>query len=149
MYVGYRYYDTLDRDVLFSFGHGLSYTTFSTDALKIEADDKTLLVSVGVTNTGNISGSEVLQVYVAHETPSIRRPKKELKGFKKVYLEPGARESVDISADIRYATSFWDEYKGAWKSESGKYKVLVGSGSQGAFLEGHFQIDKTVYWKGL
>lgn len=150
IYVGYRWYAMLDLPVLFPFGHGLSYTTFSYSDLKVSKDDKNLKVSVRVTNTGSLSGGEVVQVYVSQEKPSIKRPKKELKGFKKVVLEKGESKVVEVIIETKYATSFWDEIRAAWVSESGKYEVSVGGTSEEAGLvKAGFEIGKTAWWNGL
>ncbi|KAF5250101.1 hypothetical protein FANTH_4654 [Fusarium anthophilum] len=86
IYVGYRYYEKVDRDVLYPFGHGLSYTTFTYDKLNVTSSH----VSFDITNSGSVPGAEVSQLYIAADeaTSSIQRPKKELKGFKKTYLQP-------------------------------------------------------------
>ncbi|KAG5773278.1 hypothetical protein H9Q73_012177 [Fusarium xylarioides] len=95
VYVGYRYYEKVERDVLYSFGHGLSYTTFTYDNLHVESSH----VSFEVTNSGSVAGAEVSQLYIAADesTSSIQRPKKELKGFKKTHLQP---VNVDMANNI-------------------------------------------------
>ena len=149
VFVGYRFYDSTEKEVLFPFGHGLSYSTFEIADLGVQLVDHAVKVTVKVTNSGAIAGSEVVQLYVAQQKPSIRRPRKELKGFLKVHLQPGESAHVDISIDVKYATSFWDESKDSWKSEGGDYNVLVGNSSQGQLLESCFNTSSTVYWKGL
>ncbi len=135
VFVGYRWFDSADIDVLFPFGHGLSYTTFSfsdatvdgeTDA---DADDFALTVSIEVTNTGNRAGSEVVQVYVRDLESSVVRPDKELKGFAKVALEPGESETVTIEFDKR-AFAFWDTASHNWQVEAGDFEILVGASSR-------------------
>lgn len=150
VYVGYRWYEMLDLPVLFPFGHGLSYTSFSFSDLSIKKKDKTLEISVKVTNTGTIKGAEVVQVYVSQKNPSIKRPKKELKGFAKVLLEGGESKIVDVPIEIKYAASFWDEIRNAWVVEKDTYEVIVGNGSieQGS-VKGGFEIEKTSWWNGL
>jgi beta-glucosidase len=151
IYVGYRWYEMLDLPVLFPFGHGLSYTAFSYSDLAVTRTEKDLKVSVKVANTGSLAGAEVVQIYVSQEKPSIKRPKKELKGFKKVALEKGESKVVEVSVETKYATSFWDEIRAAWISESGKYEVSVGGTSEeGGLLKGaFFEVGKTGWWNGL
>lgn len=150
VYIGYRWYEMLDLPVLFPFGHGLSYTTFEISDLKVQKSDKEVNVSVKVSNTGSISGAEVVQVYVSQKNPSIRRPKKELKGFKKVFLEKGESKVVEVAIETKYATSFWDEIRNAWVSEKDTYEVIVGDSSEevGA-VKASFEVAKTSWWNGL
>src|SRR5690606_39821158 len=93
IYVGYRYYDTAEKEVLFPFGHGLSYTTFRYDNLRLSAAEirvgEPLRVTVSVTNTGPRAGKEIVQLYVRDVAPRTFRPVHELKDFAKVALEPG------------------------------------------------------------
>nr|AIA90992.1 CAZy families GH3 protein [uncultured Meiothermus sp.] len=92
-YIGYRYYDARRMQVQYPFGYGLSYTTFAYSNLRTESDTfrdvDGLTVSVDITNTGDITGKEVVQIYVHDVTSSLPRPPKELKGFAKVHLDPG------------------------------------------------------------
>lgn len=176
VYVGYRWYDTLDIEPLFPFGHGISYTTFEVSDLEVsdasaqtnghangnntitvqEADS--LTVRVKVANTGSRAGSEVVQVYVtpAARTPltsttrdTITRPKKEMKGFTKVTLEAGASATAEISLDVLRATSYWSEMEDCWRSDAGSYGILVGTSSRGEFLEKTVKVEKSRTWKGL
>ncbi|KAN0113084.1 glycoside hydrolase family 3 protein [Hyaloscypha variabilis] len=150
VYIGYRYYEQLELPVLFPFGHGLSYTTFSFSDLKVEKTDKELKVIVKISNTGSVAGAEVAEVYISQKNPSIRRPKKELKGFKKVFLEKGESKVVEVVIETKYATSFWDEIRNAWVSEKDTYEVIVGGNSEeiGA-VKGSFEVEKTTWWNGL
>lgn len=106
--------------------------------------------SVSVTNTGDRAGAEVVQVYISADakTTSIARPKKELKGFRKVFLQPGELKRVRIPLD-RFSTSFWDEVLGSWVSEKGLYSVQVGRSSAEILLEGVYEIKETSTWSGL
>jgi beta-glucosidase len=151
VYIGYRWYEMLDLPVLFPFGHGLSYTSFNFSDLTVSKSDKDVKVSVRVTNTGDREGAEVVQVYVAQKNPSIRRPKKELKGFKKVLLEKGESKVVEVSVEVKYAASFWDEIRNAWVLEKDGYEVLVGGSSdvESGLLKGEFEVEKTSWWNGL
>ncbi|RDW64974.1 beta-glucosidase-5 [Coleophoma cylindrospora] len=150
VYVGYRYFEKVGIKPLFPFGHGLSYTTFQHSDLKVQKiSSKEVAIVTKVTNTGSRAGAEVLQVYLAHTAPKIRRPAKELKGFEKVFLQPGESALVEIVLDLPGATSFWDEYNEKWCSQEGVYKVLVGSSSAGSLLESSFDVEKTSFWLGL
>jgi beta-glucosidase len=149
VYVGYRWYEMLDLLTLFPFGHGLSYTTFEVADLKVEKTEKDLNVSVKVTNTGDIAGAEVVQVYVAQKKPSIRRPVKELKGFKKIFLEKGESKTVEVPIEVKYAASFWDEVRNAWIVEKDEYAVLVGTSSKEVPLKKTFDVEKTFWWSGI
>ncbi|KAF4498057.1 beta-glucosidase [Fusarium agapanthi] len=143
VHVGYRWYDTLDIEPLFPFGHGLSYTTFELSDLHVEehvvSESKKLAVNVTVTNTGSRSGAAVVQVYAKppHPTPlaasaldTITRSSKELKGFAKIDLGVGASGVAKIELDVLRATSYWSEREDYWYSEAGDYTVLVGMSSR-------------------
>lgn len=139
----------LDLAPLFPFGHGLSYTTFSISDLAVAKDEKNVKVSVKVTNTGELAGAEVVQVYVSQKKPSIKRPVKELKGFSKVFLEKGESRTVEVDIETKYATSFWDEVRDSWIVEKDTYEVLVGSTSAEIVQKGSFEVGQTSWWKGL
>lgn len=127
--VGYRWYDTKKIMPLYSFGYGLSYTTFSYKNLTvIKKPGKQATVNITLKNTGNRAGAEVVQVYVKQEKPTVERPEKELKAFKKIFLRPG--ESKVITMPLTQASfSYFDEKKNDWVADSGKYDILVGSSS--------------------
>lgn len=132
IFVGYRGYEHNGTKVLFPFGHGLSYTTFDYSDVRVDrrtmgADD-TLTVSVDVTNTGSRAGAEVVQLYIADRKSSLPRPNKELKGFDKVFLQPGERATVTFTVD-RSALSFYDDRRGEWVAEKGDFEALVGASS--------------------
>ncbi len=132
IFVGYRYYDKKDVEPLFPFGHGLSYTTFAYSDPQVPATveaGEPVRVSVTVTNTGAVAGQEVVQVYVGDPVSSLVRPPKELKGFKKVHLEPGQSAVVEFTLDER-ALSFYDPYRGQWVAEPGAFTVSFGSSSR-------------------
>lgn len=149
VYVGYRFYEKCKREVAFPFGHGLSYTTFTLSSFSLQETDDTLTVTLDVHNGGNVDGAEVVQVYVAQELPSIWRPIKELKGFRKVFVHSGKSERVTIPISRKYATSFWDEHRHAWVQEKGQYTVLVGNSSAHTPLSATFHIGQTSWWTGL
>lgn len=134
IYVGYRYYDARKMDVLFPFGFGLSYTTFSLSDLRLSSDTLreggSLTVQVDVTNTGHCAGAEVVQVYVGFNgEDTVGRPCRELRGFEKVRLQPGERKTVSVSLDLR-AFSYYEERIHDWYAESGEYTVFVGTSSR-------------------
>jgi beta-glucosidase len=133
IYVGYRYYDTVGQDVLFPFGHGLSYTTFEYADLKVSADqfeaqDK-ISVTFKVRNTGIMAGQEVVQVYVRDIESSAFRPEKELKGFAKVALEPGEEKAISTELDQR-AFAYYNPDLGDWHVEAGDFEIVVGASAQ-------------------
>lgn len=150
VYVGYRYYEQLEIEPLFAFGHGLSYTTFALSDLSLQQkEDNGLSIRCKLENTGDREGSEVVQVYIAPVSPPIKRPVKELKGFTKTSLKSGESADVAIDIDIVRATSFWDEKESRWVSSAGEYRILVGTSSVGEFLETSVRLQKTKYWNGL
>ncbi|KAJ5598367.1 hypothetical protein N7537_008451 [Penicillium hordei] len=153
IYGGYRFYEKTGREVLFPFGHGLSYTTFNvspnvTIAPEIFNMDVPTVATVQIKNTGKLAGAQILQLYISAPESPTARPSKELHGFEKVFLQPGEEKMVNIQLD-RYATSFWDEIEDMWKSEQGTYEVLIGTSSQEVVAQGKFQVDRTSYWRGL
>ncbi|TEY46324.1 hypothetical protein BOTCAL_0316g00040 [Botryotinia calthae] len=150
IYMGYRWYEALNLPVLFPFGHGLSYTTFAISDLNIEKIDKKIKVSVKVKNTGEVSGAEVVQVYIQQQNPSIRRPNKELKGFEKVFLKAGEEKRVEVEIEVKYAAAFWDVVREAWVVEKDVYDVLVGNTSElTGELKATFEVERTEWWNGL
>ncbi len=128
LFIGYRYYDTKNMPVQFPFGYGLSYTSFeysnpqvSTSSFK---DVDGLTVSVDVTNTGDVAGKEIVQVYVHDQEAGLVRPEKELKGFAKVALEPGETKTVSIELDFRAFAYYHPEYA-QWITENGDFDLLI------------------------
>ncbi|GFF61199.1 probable beta-glucosidase H [Aspergillus udagawae] len=153
VYMGYRFYDKVGREVLFPLGHGLSYTTFSvspeaTVSPSVFSSDSPPTARVLVKNTGPVAGAQILQLYIAAPYSITPRPVKELHGFTKVFLQPGEEKTVDIHID-KYATSFWDEIEDMWKSEDGVYEVLIGTSSQEIVSRGEFRVEQTRYWSGV
>ena len=135
IFVGYRHFDTYNVAPAFAFGHGLSYTTFEFGDLKVNKTGKTVNLSLKVTNTGDMAGAEVVQVYVKDNEASVPRPEKELKAFKKVYIASSASQEVTIELG-KDAFSFYDADKKQWVLEPGKFELLVGSSSQDIRLTG-------------
>ncbi len=128
LFIGYRYYDAKEVPVLFPFGYGLSYTTFAYRHAKVSATPfkgvEGLVVTVDVTNTGNIAGKEIVQVYVHDQKSELVRPPKELKGFAKVELQPGETKTVSIALNFRAFAYYHPEYK-QWITEDGDYDILI------------------------
>jgi beta-glucosidase len=147
VFVGYRYYEKKKVAPQFPFGYGLSYTAFHYAHLSLSAamlsPGEQLTVSVDVTNTGSLAGQEVVQVYVRDVAASVSRPIKELKGFRKVALNPGETRTVSVTLDCA-AFSYWDDMKHAWVAEAGIFEILVGSSSQDIRGQATFQLAKTV-----
>jgi beta-glucosidase len=135
IYVGYRYYDTYDIAPEFAFGHGLSYTNFEYSNLKLQKQGKKLLVSCVVKNTGKRAGADVIQVYVHQQKSSLPRPEKELKGFQKIFLQPGSSSTVSIVLD-EDAFRYFNDQSNKWVLEPGYFDILVGSSSRDIKLSG-------------
>ncbi|HBA98095.1 MAG TPA: glycosyl hydrolase [Lachnospiraceae bacterium] len=133
IFTGYRYYDKKKMDVLYPFGHGLSYTTFALSNLKLDkeklTDKEMLKVTVDVENTGDCFGKEVVQLYIAPKESKIIRPVKELKDFEKVALNPGEKKTVVFELDSR-AFAYWNTEIHDWHVESGAYDILAGQSSR-------------------
>jgi beta-glucosidase len=129
IYVGYRYYDTWKVEPQFAFGHGLSYTSFAFSNLKVSPDGKGARVSFVIKNTGKQAGSEVAQVYVKQAVSLLPRPEKELKGFEKVFLQPGESKTVTIKLDEN-AFKYYNDIESEWVKEHGVFEIIVGSSSR-------------------
>ena len=120
LYVGYRYYDTVGKPVRYPFGYGLSYTAFDYSDLKAGKDE----VTFTLTNIGRIDGAEVAQVYVSCKNGRVFRPKKELKGFAKVFLKAGESRTVTVKLDDK-AFRYYNVETGSWEVETADYEILV------------------------
>ena len=130
IYVGYRYFDTFNKNVSYPFGYGLSYTTFSYNNVKAENDGDKVKVSVTITNTGKSSGKEVAEVYVTAPKGSVEKPSQELKAFAKTReLQPGENETLTMMIDKRDLASFVTK-KSAWVADAGTYTFKVGASSR-------------------
>jgi beta-glucosidase len=143
VFMGYRGYEHNNVKPLFPFGHGLSYTTFAFKNLGITPGapkpGETVTVSFDVTNTGAREGAAVPQLYLGNPTASVPRPLKELKGFARVVLLPGATRQVSLTLDPR-AMSFFDIKSHAWKQEPGRFTVFVGHSSADIDLNGEYTV---------
>ena len=139
VFVGYRYFDTAEKEVAYPFGYGLSYTQFEYSDLKLSStkinEGEAFSVSFKVKNVGDVAGAEIAQLYVADVESSIFRPKKELKGFKKVFLEPGEEKEITLELNSR-AFAYYNVLIKDWHIESGDFNILIGSSSQKIELSG-------------
>ncbi|KAK9349855.1 glycoside hydrolase superfamily [Lipomyces doorenjongii] len=130
IYIGYRYYEYTEREVLFPFGHGLCLSNMD---VYVDEITGSLRTSVKLSHIKGPAGAEV-----------------ELKAFKKLFIEPGMSETITFELDLKEATSFFDEITNSWVSEKGTYAILVGTSSiDDHFLRDTFEIKHSVWWKGL
>jgi beta-glucosidase len=144
IYVGYRYFDTAGKPVLYPFGHGLSYTCFEYHDLQVSPsvmpESGKIAVSLRVKNTGKRAGQEIVQLYVRDVEASVYRPAKELKGFEKVALEPGEEKEVRFELDRR-AFAFYHPGVKDWQVEAGAFEILVGASSADIRLRAKIQVE--------
>ncbi|HSN95466.1 MAG TPA: glycoside hydrolase family 3 C-terminal domain-containing protein, partial [Anaerolineaceae bacterium] len=133
LFIGYRFYDKMQKDVQYPFGHGLSYTQFGYSNARVSATEFTdqagVDILVDVTNTGNLAGKEVVQVYVRQLNPQLLRPNIELKGFEKLSLEPGETKTATIHLDFR-SFAYWHPMYKQWVADSDDFEILVGASSR-------------------
>lgn len=143
IFVGYRYYDAKEMPVAFPFGYGLSYTSYAYSNLRIDkpeiTENDTVTVSVDVTNTGDIEGKEIVQLYVRDLTGAARRPLRELKGYEKVSLKPGETKTVNFVLDYRSFSWYHTGIKD-WYAASGDYRILIGASSRDLRLSGNVRL---------
>jgi beta-glucosidase len=147
VFVGYRYYDKKQMDVLFPFGYGLSYTTFEYSGLKLSADrikdTDTLTVTATVKNTGSRAGKAVAQLYVGDVESTPIRPVRELKGFAKVLLQPGESKEVSFTLDKR-SFAYWNRQIHDWHVETGVFTIEAGASSRDLPLKAEVTVESTV-----
>ena len=131
IYVGYRYFDTFNREVAYPFGFGLSYTTFAFSKPVVKAKGKDAVeVSITIKNTGSVSGKEVAQVYVTAPKGKLEKPAQELKAFAKTRdLQPGESQTLTMLIPVRDLASF-DEAGSQWLTEAGNYSFRIGNSSR-------------------
>jgi beta-glucosidase len=162
VFVGYRGYEQNGIQPQFPFGFGLSYTTFAYSDLDIEPtgkendhreeslsqavfekhegdNNKIVNVSFAVTNTGSVAGAEVAELYVGEQNPRVPRPVKELKGFKKVFLQPGESRRVTLELDQR-SFAYFNTNAEKWDAQPDTYNILVGASSRDIRLKGQFKL---------
>ncbi|HWS29222.1 MAG TPA: glycoside hydrolase family 3 C-terminal domain-containing protein [Clostridia bacterium] len=147
VFVGYRYYDKKKMEVLFPFGHGLSYTAFAYSNLKADKtafdENEAVTVTVDVKNTGKVFGKEVVELYVADRFSEAIRPEKELKGFQKLALAPGETKTAVFKLDKR-AFAYWNTTIHGWYVESGEFDILIGSSSRDMRLKTTVNVSSDV-----
>lgn len=139
LYVGYRYYTTIDKKVRYPFGYGLSYTKFRYYNLKVNEQG----VTFGIENTGDVAGAEVAQLYIGKKSDTVFRPVRELKGFKRVVLAPGEETEITIPFDDK-TFRFFDTRTNTWEIESGEYQIMIGTDAETMQLQAPMQVNGTV-----
>ncbi len=139
IFIGYRQYDRMKSEVRYPFGYGLSYTTFSYSDLTVEGTEVTLKVK----NIGNRAGEEIVQIYVAPEERKVFHEVKSLKGFKKVFLNPGETKLITITLDD-HAYAYYHVGKKRWVTEFGEYKVMAAASSRDIRLEVKVKLEKEI-----
>lgn len=137
LYIGYRYYDTVNKEVLFPFGYGLSYTKFEYSNIRINAES----VTFDIKNSGEVAGMEIAQMYIRCKSDRIFRPKKELKGFTKVFINAGEIKTVKIYFDDK-TFRYFNVKSNRWEVESAEYDVMIGASSA------DIRLTNTIYRKG-
>jgi len=138
LYVGYRYYDTVGKEVRYPFGYGLSYTTFAYSDLRATEKE----VTFTITNTGKVDGAEVAQVYVGAKNGQVFRPKKELKGFTKVFLKAGESKTVSVALDDK-AFRYFNVKTDRWEVEGGEYTISVAASVSDVKLTAVVEVEGT------
>lgn len=138
IYIGYRYYDTANVDVLFPFGYGLSYTTFEYSDIHVDKDG----VTFNLTNSGDVAGMEIVQMYVSCKSRTIFRPKKELKGYAKVFINAGQTKTVTIPFDDK-TFRYFNVKTNKWEVETAGYEVMIGASSADIRLSGSIFVNGT------
>lgn len=146
LFVGYRYYETFGVDVKYPFGYGLSYTSFEYTNMEVpevfEGND--IIVNVSVKNTGNVAGAEIVELYVIPEKSDILRSSIELKGFEKIYLEPGEEKTVSMVLDDR-AFACFDPEDSRFKTIAGVYTIAVGASIKNLFFKQNIVVQGEKY----
>ena len=146
IYIGYRYYDKVNKEVCFPFGFGLSYTTFEYSGLQLSKnymmDDEELTVRFNVKNTGKTAGAEIAQLYVADKESTAFRAAKDLKAFEKVSLEPGEEKEISIVLGKR-AFAYYNTAVHDWHVETGVFDILIGASSADIRLSGSLKVSST------
>ena len=148
--VGYRWFDAKNIEPQFPFGFGLSYTTFEYSNLKLVegtgTNNSMATAQFEIKNTGAVAGAEIAQLYIHQKNPTLPRPEKELKGFKKVFLQPGETQTVSIPLD-KNAFAFYDPAQKSWVAEKDDFEIAIGSSSRNLLLKDHFQLPETMLEK--
>ena len=139
IYVGYRYYDKVNKEVLFPFGFGLSYTQFEYSNLKVNKDDK-IEIKFKIKNIGKVTGKEIAQIYISQIEPKIYKPNKELKEFVKIELKPNEEKEVIVKLN-RESFEYYNTEEKSWKIEEGTYQIQIGKSSRDIVLKQEIYID--------
>ncbi|KZL86535.1 glycosyl hydrolase family 3 [Colletotrichum incanum] len=155
VFIGHRYYESVDRNPLFYFGHGLSYSTFEYSRLQVpqtfepSADHK-MNISVDLKNNGPYDGAEVVQVYIHDPESTLLRPVRELKAFAKMFLIANETKTVEMVLD-KYSLSYWSQERSKWVAEAGEYVVIVASssGPEDEITRASFNLPETFFWEGV
>ncbi|MGH7010361.1 MAG: glycoside hydrolase family 3 C-terminal domain-containing protein, partial [Caulobacteraceae bacterium] len=143
LFIGYRHFDRAPERPLFPFGFGLSYSSFAYSGIEVPETARLggkVKVAFTLSNRGRRAGAETCQLYVRPRGPSVERPVKELKGFRKAALEPGESARVELELDER-AFAFWDEKAGAWRAEPGVYDLLIGGSAADIELQASVRLE--------
>lgn len=144
IYVGYRYFDTFGKEAAYSFGHGLSYTEFAIDFGRVRKENENLLVEANITNKGNRSGKEVLQVYIQAPAGKLEKPKRVLAAFEKTrLLAPGEKQNFILPVEPKAYASFCEETS-SFILESGTYHVWGGNSLDSSVCIGSFTLDHEI-----
>jgi len=142
--VGYRYYDTCKKPVVYPFGHGLSYTGFDYSDLEIASENtgeqQTVKVCLKLKNSGQRAGKETVQIYIGKAETYVTKPEKELKAFKKVHLEPGEEKDIVFELDLN-AFAYYNLCLKDWCVENGEYTIFAGTSSADIRLKGFVTIN--------
>ncbi|KIW95003.1 uncharacterized protein Z519_04983 [Cladophialophora bantiana CBS 173.52] len=154
VFIGHRYYEQVDREPLFYFGYGLSYSRFEYSNLQVPSEfeareDHVMRLSVRVSNVGTVDGSEIVQVYVGDADCTVLRPKKELKAFAKANIASGQSKEIKVELD-KYAVSYWSEVHGKWMAEAGVFTVIISRSADPLdhVLSADFTLPQTFLWAG-
>ena len=140
IYMGYRYYNTVNLDVNYPFGYGLSYTTFKYDNLRInKLNDFEYEVLVDITNTGNVKGKEIVELYISKKDSKIFRSSEELKAFEKVELEPNETKTVKLLLN-KDSFRYFNTAINSFAYEGGKYEICIGKSSRDILLTSEVEI---------
>jgi beta-glucosidase len=141
VFVGHRWFEEKNIEPRFEFGYGLSYTNFEMSRLRLRQTNDSITITCSVKNTGDRAGSEVVQVYVSPPESSVPRPKKELKGFRKVHLEKGEKQKVEITIPVSRLT-YYNATGKNWKLEAGDYGIHLGNSSRNIVLSGRLKYNQ-------
>jgi len=147
IWVGYRYFNTFNKEVSYPFGYGLSYTTFEFKDAKVKKSGNNCVVTVSITNTGSVAGKEVAELYTAAPKGKLEKPACELKAYAKTkVLQPGESEVVSMTFSVPDMASF-DEATNSWVTDAGTYKILIGSSVQDIHQTLTLKVNKAIVQK--